>query len=93
MFTIFFGAVGGLAIVANVAWQFYTIIISPINKHAEPVKVKRDDPIGKKDIEASDSSGSGAGAGAGGGAAAAASRAGWYQKIISKLRPSPPHKP
>ncbi|KAG2448550.1 hypothetical protein HYH02_006441 [Chlamydomonas schloesseri] len=41
VFTLFFTIVGGLAIVANVTWQFYTIIVAPVSKHSEPIKVKR----------------------------------------------------
>ncbi|EFJ45056.1 hypothetical protein VOLCADRAFT_94804 [Volvox carteri f. nagariensis] len=91
VFVLFFAVVGGLAVVSNVAWQFYNIIIAPVNRHHEPVKVKREDPI-KKDLE-SDSSGPSSGSAGGGGAAAA--RPGWYQnatvffpKILAKLRPT-----
>lgn len=33
VFTLFFTIVGGGAILANVAWQFYAIIVAPVNKH------------------------------------------------------------
>ncbi|GLC37950.1 hypothetical protein PLESTM_000666500 [Pleodorina starrii] len=82
VFTLFFGVVGSLAILANVAWQFYTIIIAPVNRHHEPVKVKRDDPVKRRDDVESDSSASATATGA------SAVRAAWYQKIMSKLRPT-----
>ncbi|PNW88638.1 hypothetical protein CHLRE_01g038200v5 [Chlamydomonas reinhardtii] len=41
VFTLFFTIVGGLAIVANVTYQFYHIILAPVGKHSEPIKVKR----------------------------------------------------
>lgn len=81
IFTIF----GGLAIIANVAWQFYTIIIAPITKQHHPVKVKRDETIEKPDVESESAPITTTVDGAANGVASRA--IGWYQKIMRKLRP------
>ncbi|GIL91087.1 hypothetical protein Vretimale_9502 [Volvox reticuliferus] len=80
VFVIFFSVVGGLAIISNVAWQFYSIIVAPVSRHHEPIKVKREDPI-KKDVESVSSVTSATTSGA------VPVRIGWYQRIMTKLRP------
>ena len=73
---LFFTIVGGLAIVANVSWQFYKIIIAPVNKHTEPIAIKRHyDPI-PEETEA----------GLNGSTVKSGPRA-WDQNVINKLKP------
>ncbi|KAG2496137.1 hypothetical protein HYH03_005740 [Edaphochlamys debaryana] len=66
VFVLFFTIVGGMAILANVAYQFYTIIVAPVGKHQEQIKIKRDEPTDPERAAGGGASGGGGGSAAGG---------------------------
>ncbi len=84
VFTLFFTIVGGGAILANVVWQFYTIIVAPVNKHSKhpPAHSKPaltpQDSRSYPDAEATRTESS----------PAAKSQPSMYQKLLGILRPT-----
>ncbi|PNH07829.1 hypothetical protein TSOC_005659, partial [Tetrabaena socialis] len=87
IFTILITVIGSLAILGNVAYQFYTIILAPVSKHAESVKVKRaEDPPSALGVGAGGDADGGSVAVAMGGPAAAPGGTGASARLFAKLR-------
>ncbi|KXZ55247.1 hypothetical protein GPECTOR_3g387 [Gonium pectorale] len=79
-FVLIFTIAGGLAILANVGWQFYTIIIAPVGKHTAQVQVKLEQAQADPERAAATAVAPSA--------PAAPGKAGLYEKLIGHLRSS-----